>query len=440
MSTKPSIYDVITLTGLNGQTADIRIGCAGIDYYEDLFSPSISVKLDIANSGGVIGDGSGAEVSLYEGLKITGGEKCELRILGNSQTNVDLDFTTTPLYVRNIKNIIRETNREFFSLSLVPESTVKDQVTFLQKAFSASGAISDHVRTILNDSFPGTRINQIDATSNQVGFIGNQMKPYMALINLASKAVSQDSNSAGFFFYQTGEGFNFRSIDGLISQPVKAIYIYSQVVENSQTYFPTPDLPSLDFKISDFQVLQNNDVVNKLRGGTYASSKRFFNPINFTVSNDQDKYDANQYIGNMKNLGNRFKTDELKLSNDSINFAFDPSNIINETRDFGTVSQTVTKEPTQNVDEFVTQRKMRYNTLFNQVIYIQVPLNTNLHAGDLIECRFPKISNERRDDIDTGHISGIYMIKELNHHFDYKASYTSMVVLRDTYGLYKTNR
>ena len=83
---------------------------------------------------------------------------------------------------------------------------------------------------------------------------------------------------------------------------------------------------------------------------------------------------------------------------------------------------------------------MRYNTLFNQVIYIQVPLNTNLHAGNLIECRFPKITNDRRDDIDTGHISGIYMIKELNHHFDYKSSYTSMVVLRDTYGLYKTNR
>jgi len=445
MSTKPSIFDVITLTGLDGRTADIREGCGIIDYYEDLFSPSISVKLQIANSGGAIEDDDGDYVSIYEGMKLQGGEKCDLRILANSETNVDLQFVTqdsNPLFISNIRNIIRETNREFFSLSLVPEPTIKNELIGLQEAYSKSGAISDQVAKILKDSFPGARINKIDKTSNQVGFMGNTNTPFETLITLASKAVSPDVNggSAGFFFYQTAEGFNFRSIDALMTQPVKAVYTSTQVVENALTYFPTPDLPSLDFKISDYLVLQNNDLVNKLRAGTYSTIKRFFNPINFTVSSELDQFDADTYISNMKNLGNRYDANKLKLADSSVNYGKEASDIITEIQDFGTIATGVTKETTQDIDKFVTQRKMRYNTLFTQVVYIQVPLNTSLYAGDIIECRFPKISNSPRDTFDSGHISGIFMIKEINHHFDYKSSYTGMVILRDTYGLYKTNR
>ena len=442
MSTKPSIYSIIELKSVDGRTADIRAGCAAVDYYEDLLSPSVSVKLNIAAAGGAIRDNSGTKVSIYEGLKIRGGEECKLKILSNSNTNIDLDFTTTALFVRNIRNVLRDTNKEFFGLGLVPQPTVKNEVTFLQKAFSNDARISDHVQDILNESFQGARINKIDPTSNKLGFIGNQMKPYEALIRLASKSVSEDTNgtSAGYFFYQTSKGFNFRSIDALISQSIKAIYIYSQVVESPEKYFPTPDLPSLDFKISDFRILQNNDIVDNLKRGTYASEERFFDPINFFVSNPQDKFDANQYQSGVKNLGNRFDTNRLALSDKSVQFAFEPSTILSETRDYGTVSKDVTKKPTKDIKEYEAQRKMRYNTLFTQIIYIQVPLNTNLNAGDLIECRFPKITNAQRDDIDTDQISGIYMIKELNHHFDYISSYTSMVILRDTYGLYKTNR
>ena len=442
MSSKPSIYDIIELQSVDGRTADIRAGCASIDYYEDLFSPNISVKIGFINAGGSIRDSSGQKVAIYEGLKIRGGEACKFKILANSRTNQDIDFTRKPLYVRGIKNLIRQTNRELFTLSLVSKAAVKNEVTFLQKAYTKDAPISNHVNTILKESFPDSQINKVDGTSNKYGFIGNQMKPFEALIRLASKSVTEVSNnsSAGFFFYETAEGFNFRAIDSLIQQDVKAIYIYSEVVETGESYIPTPDLPSLDFKISNFQVLKNQDVVTQLQNGAYATSKRFFNPINYDVSNNQDKFDANQYIGGVKNLGNRFDTNTLALSDKSIQFAFESSEIVSEVRDFGTVEKTVTKKPTKDIDDYVTQRKMRYNTLFTQIVYIQVPLNTNLHAGDIIECRFPKITDATRDEVDTGQISGIYMIKELNHHFDYLGSYTSMTILRDTFGLYKTNR
>ena len=66
-----------------------------------------------------------------------------------------------------------------------------------------------------------------------------------------------------------------------------------------------------------------------------------------------------------------------------------------------------------------------------------VPLNTNLKAGDLINCEFPKLSVKDKElDPDK---SGLYMIKELCHHFDGTQSLTSMKLARDTFGVYGTN-
>jgi len=81
---------------------------------------------------------------------------------------------------------------------------------------------------------------------------------------------------------------------------------------------------------------------------------------------------------------------------------------------------------------------MRYNLLFTQVLNMTIPLNTNLKAGDIIECKFPKVTNEQATEYDDEK-SGLYMIKELCHHFDDEISLTSMKLVRDTFGAYGTN-
>lgn len=81
-----------------------------------------------------------------------------------------------------------------------------------------------------------------------------------------------------------------------------------------------------------------------------------------------------------------------------------------------------------------SQSLMRYNTLLTQTINIIVPSNTNLRAGDVIECNFPKISQSDKKEFDREQ-SGRYLIKELCHYFDTEKSYTSMKLIRDTFGI-----
>lgn len=96
----------------------------------------------------------------------------------------------------------------------------------------------------------------------------------------------------------------------------------------------------------------------------------------------------------------------------------------------------ISKEINADQMEYQSQSILRYNTLFTQSLNVMIPSNTNLKAGDLIECRFPKISrsNAREYDMET---TGLYMIKELCHHFDANRSYTSLKLIRDTFGISK---
>ena len=56
-----------------------------------------------------------------------------------------------------------------------------------------------------------------------------------------------------------------------------------------------------------------------------------------------------------------------------------------------------------------------------------------MKAGDVIKVEVPRIDREERKDVDDQQ-SGLYMIKALCHHFDTKNSYTSLELIRDTFG------
>ena len=42
---------------------------------------------------------------------------------------------------------------------------------------------------------------------------------------------------------------------------------------------------------------------------------------------------------------------------------------------------------------------MRYNTLFTQILTMTIPLNTNLIAGDILNCEFPRIDMEKEKNL-----------------------------------------
>jgi hypothetical protein len=299
------------------------------------------------------------------------------------------------------------------------------------RKYSTSLKINETVRKILTDVLKTDRIGKIDETSNKYGFVGNLRKPFTTLIWLASKSVPVVSGdaTAGFVFYQTRDGFQFRAIDNLIAQKPKATYVYNPT---TVSYDDKNKKVDNEFKILNYSTEKNQNLIEKLRLGTYSSSRVFYDPLKFTFT--ESIFQLKDYDNKSENLGGTdLKLPKISEGSDQ-SLGDVPSRIITAVLDIGTIEAEVSKDENADPSLYQSQSLMRYNILFSQILNVMVPGNIDLRAGDVIECLFPtnSLTDKKEHDPET---SGLYMIKELCHHFNTENSYTSLKLIRDTFGI-----
>ena len=449
----PCEYELMTIESDQGVTIDLRLGVVSFQYFEDLFSPTITAKMVVISTSGVVSDDKTNKIeSLYNGLPIRGGERVAVRIKGNSNVNKGLQFDTpdTYLYVSKISNVIRDGQKEIFVLHLVSREAITNELSHINRKFNAYSLIDTHVKDILKNDLkvkPNRYIGNIDSASNKYGFLGNLKSPFQILVWLASKATPQTQSSGGFtgyFFYQTQSGFNFRSVDSLIKDGLDgrtARTNFKATREYTHKQFTDYIEESGDFNILTYSVKRNNDLLRKLMIGQYSNFTTSFNPLTGRFSRlEEGTFNLKDILNQPK--GKKFSTlgdvPEVPtlLSDDNIGLGELPSRILSVVKDVGTLSKEASKEDSPGVSQTQKEALVRYNLLFQQVVRIVVPLNTNLQAGELIKLNFlgsPEGSTYDRQQ------SGHYLIKELCHAFDTEQSVTSMTVIRDTFGEFGQN-
>lgn len=423
------------------RTVDLTGGTVAVNYYEDIFSPTITAKITVVNTGNTVKsveDDSEDKFfqSIYNGLPLRGGERILLQIQdqGKNGGKKGLDFgsdSSKYLYVSSITNVLTDSNRESFTLNLVSREAITNETARVQKKYDKN--IKQSVESILKNVLKTNLIGDIEETANEkYSFIGNLRKPFTVLIWLASKAIpntsSQDS-SAGFFFYQTQDGFNFKSIDSMIGQTPKETYTYSQVQKNEYE-------ANIDNNIITYLTDRNQNLIEKLRLGAYSSQGLFFNPATFTFTDPRKsifKFNRNK----IKNLGTSGKISLPPLQEGSnISLGEVPTRITSGVVSVGTLEKGISTQINADATKYQAQSIMRYNMLMTQTISMTVPCNTDLRAGDVIKCQFPKLSEHDGNEFDS-ETSGLYIIKELCHSFEPTSSFTSMKLVRDNFGIHK---
>ena len=449
----PCEYELMTIESDQGVTIDLRLGVVSFQYFEDLFSPTITARMVIISTSGVVSDDKTKKIeSLYNGLPIRGGERVSIRIKGNSNINKGLQFDTPDkyLYVSKISNVIRDGQKEIFVLHLVSREAITNEVTHVNRKFEPYSLIDTHVKNILQNDLkvkPNRYLGKIDRASNKYGFLGNLKSPFQILVWLASKATPQTQTSGGYtgyFFYQTQSGFNFRSVDSLIRDGLDgrtARPNFKATREYTHKQFTDYIKETGDFNILAYSVSRNNDLLRKLIVGQYSNFTASFNPLNGRFSKvEEGTFNLLDILNQPK--GKKFSTlgdiPEVPtlLSDDGMGLGELPSRILSVVKDVGTLSKEASKSDTTGVSQTQREALVRYNLLFQQVVKIVIPLNTNLQAGEVVKLNFlcaPEGSTYDRQQ------SGYYLIKELCHAFDTEQSITSMTVIRDTFGEFGQN-
>ena len=388
----------------------------GIEYFESVYSPMITLNLAEIDVGGAVVDDKNRLSTVKNALPITGNEDLLIKIETESGT---LDLTKYPLKVNGSPTTGQESNRQSVLITAVSQHEMKNRDIAVRSRHK--GPISEMVSkifgllTIPPNSAPEIAIEK---TQNNDGIIGRGKTPFELISGLCTKAIPEKGDP-GFFFYETQDGFNFKSIDTLIKQEPVATYQYSGALESGISD------GSSDFKILTPPIFsKDQDVLKALKSGSYSCRVITTNPMNWECKESFINLSPETTLG--KKQESVPVKDHLKTFNHIL--------------DIGSYEPSILKEDQNNPYVWRAKSSMRYDVLHSQIMNIQVPCNVNLRAGDVIKCEIENVTldNKVNQPINE-HQSGKYLILHLCHHFDPERSYTSMTLARDTYGLYTKN-
>ena len=122
---------------------------------------------------------------------------------------------------------------------------------FIEKPLSGNypeGPISDTILKILKDELKipkdklgfnkkTNKYDYIEGTKNQDKIKGNHHAPLDVVTKMCNKSIPAKHEDPGYFFFETQDGFNFKSIDGLIDEGIKSFSNDKYAEEHTYYYF-----------------------------------------------------------------------------------------------------------------------------------------------------------------------------------------------------------
>ena len=392
---------------------DIVAGNPIIDYYESIESPSISMTITFIDIDQVIGRKG-----------ITGGEYIDLIVKIDDEDADDFKITAEKqkMMLNSVRNMVTESNKQVATLEFVSVETIVNETARVNKKYT--GNVSDTVFELLIGDKKGIGTSKTlfgpkedDRATNSYSFVGNLKRPFDTIQWLCPKAQSA-TDDFGFLFYETLDGYHFRSIKSLLEQ-------------DTVTYQQT-DAQGISNKILQNNLNQTNDIGMNMRMGMYA---------NQTIYIDIE----NQTLNTVK-----FKASDLKLKKKATlpaNIQDYPTRLMVRVDDVGVAQVGAAKtdvQPKSELAKYQNKSYIRNNLLFSQSLSISIPLNTTLRAGFAINIKLPLKQDTGDATVDSygsdrsNDPSGRYLIGELRHLIGGGKAETQLKLIRDVFTVDKT--
>ena len=292
-----AIKSVTIISNESGEAVDISPGISLLMYFESILQDTLRVTVRFVDSGDSTKEGK----TVREGLPLVGQERVEIEFEDNNEVSIGADPKLV-LYVNKITPIENDTSTELIQIELVSKEFILNEKIRVNTRYD--GKISDHITDILkdNDNYLATEKElDIEEVENNFNFIGNNKKPFFMVNALSKKSVpvGKKGKAAGFFFYETSDGFHFKSLDTLLdpsqNEKVKSI-IYNETPESKGANIPEGyDMKALEYKLDN-----RVNVQEKLKLGAYDSKIILFDPFDCyyqVVTDKAEDKDTEQSAG-----------------------------------------------------------------------------------------------------------------------------------------------
>ena len=434
-SSEPGLIEQIDIfSNKTGKSVSLANGLISFTYVESIMNDTIKVNLSFIDSGNTIDN-----KNIIEGLPLVGQERVILKFTDNNKNTLG-GQPELVLYVNKITPTDSKTQKSIISLELVSKESILNQKIRITKRLD--GKISDHVKTILTsqDYLKTEKKVEVEDTINNFNFFGNNKKSFYTINWLSKKGVSAKSQklgtSAGYFFYETSEGFFFKSIDGLLEQEAKTKLIYNETPDSFGKNIPE----GYDQKVLKFNKNNNVNVQDKLKMGTFSNRTVLFDPftcyyeVKAPITNETE--DSLKMGGKELPLGEENRNKEFDIPGKNKDFSRTQYFLLDKgTAPTGNSDQQIEKSAEENFEygQIANQSMMRYNQLYSMRASITIAGNFSLHAGDAIHVDSPGLEKKNTSDIDRRD-GGLYIITDICHKIDSQGTFTQCNLVRDSFG------
>ena len=438
----PSFIEQVDITGnKNQEVVSVVNGMVNLKYYESLLQDHVAADITFVDAGNAIHN-----KTALSGLPIVGEENVQLKFSDNNGNTLAFNNKgNNAFYVKKVTPIGDSTTDSSVNLQLITKEAIKnDKVSVMTRE---DGKISEHVKKVLTDKeYLATQkdVSDIEETANNLNYCMANMKPYYILNKISKDAVPNGNsnanalgNSAGFIFYETSEGFHFKSIDGLMKGEQKLSVIFNDT--------PSSTIPEgYDVKALSYSKDNKMDVSKKLKFGAWNTKIQTWNPFNMEYSvssfSAAEKQEYLELAGKeLPYFNKEFDSGEENKNFSRTTFMINAPGILPTGSGLGEEQQQLTKSKEIEFDapSILNQSIMRYNQLFSSQVTIVIPADLSLHAGDAIffdSAELKETKSKACGDEVNKTSGGKYIIATLCHYLTPKQSYTKLVMIRDSVG------
>lgn len=412
----------ITGTTKNPGIFDISRLYGEISYYESIYDTSASLSALIIDS-----------TDLKSSLPVIGGEVIAYEF-SDSFPDTRTISGKMRLFKMNNRNRLKQgvdsynihciTNEMMFDQredAVVNRSYYKPTTDIVKDIFS------EYIKPIGNKDL--VSVSKTDGIMNQTFA---RVSPFTAIKYLATEAKSIEEDSGSLFlFFETSEGYHFRTLDSLFQQDP----IYSFVYAEDQI----GNLGESELQQNRIVALKEEDGFDLLYGlnrGEYGTLSSSYDPIakkyskkTYTHLNDYKKL---KHIGGGKNI----------LSDSIINEfgavpsfeKFIPTNKNASEIDYVIQREASLQQTARKRQEFLSTESSVNARLNTRTLKLAVNGNSYINAGKTINIIYPPSGDRHGDQTTDDLISGKYLITACCHRFSQDGKYmTTIECTKDSY-------
>lgn len=376
----PDIFSVIDdidifLTNINGEEIELSRLVLNIEFFESIFSHFLSGKILIADT-----------LDILQNFIIIGNEELAFNIhTSESDSSLLLTFRIYKIN-HDVKVSKGDDKKKLYELYFCSKEAIDDKLKSVSKKLS--GSPESIVQDMILNELSSDKLLFYDTSSNSLDIYSNNWKP-SKVFDFTSK-LAKTSSYSDFIFYETLQGFSFKTISGLLNESSVDDIIFNT---NTDSFIGNNNIRMYKFD-RYFDVMTN--AKNALFGRT------FYTPSDTDYSYTKTEVSLDENYDNIVSAGARkhFNSDLSSYGNMvSTNF-YDPE---------------VSKIRLASLDLLTNYRaSIRLNGDFGRI------------PGDILSLSFPNIDNEKSMH---KNFNGNWIILEIRHMINQPNIYTQNILV-----------